>query len=53
MQDNSNKVDLREWRREGRTCDVDISWGGVQGGGCPCSAAVGGSDAFDSGESFR
>jgi len=36
-------VCVRRWA--GLTCHVDIGWGGVQGRGSPCSAAVAGSDA--------
>lgn len=31
----------------GRTCNVDVSWGGVEGGWSPCPAAVAGRDAYD------
>lgn len=30
------------------TCDVNVSWGGVQRRGCPGATAVAGSDAFGS-----
>lgn len=29
------------------TCNVDVGWGGVQGGRCPCSAAVAGGDTLN------
>lgn len=34
-------------RRAELTCNVDVGWGGVQGGRCPCPAAVAGSDALN------